>query len=225
MHTAALNAAQRRTSSASESSQTGSPISRPVFTASAIPFRSSSSGSVSSVPGSITTRAGQWNAPIRFLPPGRSTAVLPPIAASTWPTSVVGTATHGTPRMYVAAANPARSVVQPPPSPTTVPSRPIRSARQSRSRTAIALAASPGGTSCSAMSRSPSASWAVTPWMPATFASETISTAPCRARAPRAGRSRRSAHRSRQRRERPRPCRAPGRGRPRPPRRRAAASR
>ena len=33
--------------------------------------------------------------------------VLPPIAASTWPTSVVGTATHGTPRRYVAAANPA----------------------------------------------------------------------------------------------------------------------
>ncbi len=45
------------------------------------------------------TRAGQWNAPMRFLPPGRSTAVLPPIAASTWPTREVGTATHGTPRM------------------------------------------------------------------------------------------------------------------------------
>ena len=38
MHTAALNAAQRRTSSASESSQTGRPIRRPVFTASAMPF-------------------------------------------------------------------------------------------------------------------------------------------------------------------------------------------
>ena len=39
-----------------------------------------------------------------------SIAVLPPIAASTWPTSVVGTATHGTPRRYVAAAKPAASV-------------------------------------------------------------------------------------------------------------------
>ena len=47
-----------------------------------------------------------------------------------------------------------------------VPSRPIRSARQSRSSTAIAFAASPRGTSWKAMSRSPSASWAVTPWMP-----------------------------------------------------------
>ena len=59
-----------------------------------------------------------------------------------------------------------------------VPSRPIRSARQSRSSTASVFACSPGGTSCEAMSRSPSASWAVTPWMPATFASATISTGP-----------------------------------------------
>ena len=68
--------------------------------------------------------------------------------------------------------------MQPPPSPTMVPSRPIRRARQSRSSTAIPLAGSPGGTSWQAMSRSPSASCAVTPWMPATFASATISTAP-----------------------------------------------
>ena len=33
-----------------------------------------------------------------FFAPGRSIAVLPPIAASTWPTSVVGTATQSIPR-------------------------------------------------------------------------------------------------------------------------------
>ncbi len=37
--------------------------------------------------------------------------------------------------------------MQPPPRPTIVPSRPIRSARHSRSSTAIAFAGSPGGTS------------------------------------------------------------------------------
>ena len=36
-------------------------------------------------------------------------------AASTWPTSVVGAEIHRTPRMYVAATKPARSVVVPPP--------------------------------------------------------------------------------------------------------------
>ena len=56
-----------------------------------MPCRRSRSGSVSSSVSSITTRAGQWNAPTRFLPSGMSIAVLPPIAASTWPTSVVGT--------------------------------------------------------------------------------------------------------------------------------------
>ena len=64
-----------------------------------------------------------------------STAVLPPIAASTWPTSVVGTATHGTPRRYVAAAKPAVSVSAPPPSATTVPPRSSVSSDHSRSTT------------------------------------------------------------------------------------------
>ena len=104
----ALYAAAPRTSSRR-------PASRRVLTSSAIPWRRSRSGSVSSRLSSRTTRAGQWNAPTRFLPSGMSMPVLPPIAASTWPTSVVGTATHGTPRRYVAAANPATSVVQPPP--------------------------------------------------------------------------------------------------------------
>ena len=42
-------------------------------------------------------------------------AVLPPIAASTWPTSVVGAAIHAMPRRNVAAANPVASVTVPPP--------------------------------------------------------------------------------------------------------------
>ena len=64
---AVLNAAERRTCSASGSSQSGSPASRPVLTTSARPFASSASGSVSSVAGSITVRTGQWKAPTRFL--------------------------------------------------------------------------------------------------------------------------------------------------------------
>ena len=59
-----------------------------------------------------------------------------------------------------------------------MPSRPILSARHSRSSTAIAFAGSPGGTSWRATSRLPSASCAVTPWIPATFASATTSTGP-----------------------------------------------
>ena len=121
----ALYAAAPRTSSRR-------PASRRVLTSSAIPWRRSRSGSVSSRLSSRTTRAGQWNAPTRFFPSGMSMPVLPPIAASTWPTSVVGTATHGTPRRYVAAANPATSVVQPPPRATTVPPRSSRSSRHSR---------------------------------------------------------------------------------------------
>src|SRR5436305_1243423 len=45
--------------------------------------------------------------------------VLPPIAASTWARSVVGTCTSGRPRSSVAAAKPARSPTTPPPSATT----------------------------------------------------------------------------------------------------------
>ena len=146
--TALLYAAQRRTSSGSGSFQSSSPASRPVFTTSASPSRRSRSGSVPSRAGSITVRTGQWNAPTRFLPSGRSSAVLPPIAASTWPTSVDGTATQRTPRRYVAATNPAASVVQPPPSATTIPERSRRSALQSRVAASIVFASSPSGSSC-----------------------------------------------------------------------------
>ena len=76
--------------------------------------------------------------------------VLPPTAASTMPSSVVGTCTTRTPRSQVAATKPARSVVAPPPSPTTAsvrvkPAAP--SASQQSPATASVLAASPSGTS------------------------------------------------------------------------------
>src|SRR5205823_11145503 len=106
------------TSSSSGSSQSGSPASRPVLTTSAMPSLRSLSGSVASSAGSTIVLTGQWNAPTRFLPAGRSIAVLPPIPASTWPTRLVGTLVQATPRRYVAAAKPAASVAQPPPSAT-----------------------------------------------------------------------------------------------------------
>ena len=70
-------------------------------------------------PGRTSTPAGGWNAPTRFLPSAVLMPVLPPTAASTMPSSVVGIWTTRTPRSQVAATNPARSVVAPPPSPTT----------------------------------------------------------------------------------------------------------
>jgi hypothetical protein len=72
---------------------------------------------------SHSTPAGGWNAPTRFLPSAMFTAVLPPTAASTMPSSVVGTCTSRTPRSQVAATNPARSVTAPPPTPTTTSER------------------------------------------------------------------------------------------------------
>ena len=52
--------------------------------------------------------------------------VLPPTAASTIASSVVGTFTRRTPRSHVAAAKPAMSVVAPPPMATTASLRPRR---------------------------------------------------------------------------------------------------
>ena len=60
--------------------------------------RARRSGGSRAFPGRSRPAPASGTQPTRFLPPGRSTAVLPPIAASTWPTRVVGTATHGTPR-------------------------------------------------------------------------------------------------------------------------------
>ena len=74
---------------------------RPYFATSASPDRNSRSDRVRSVSTSATTSRGCENVPTRFLPSGRLTADLPPIAASTCASSVVGTWMNGTPRMYV----------------------------------------------------------------------------------------------------------------------------
>ena len=76
-------------------------------------------------------RAAARRRPTRFLPSGRFTPVLPPMAASTMPRSVVGTCTTGTPRWYAAAANPATSVTSPPPTATTTSAR-VRPQRRPR---------------------------------------------------------------------------------------------
>ena len=92
----------------------------------------------------MTVRAGQWKAPTRFLPCGRSMPVLPPMAASTWATRLVATGTQSMPRKYAAAAYPAASVVQPPPRATIVPRRSSRSSCHRRSSAASVFASSPG---------------------------------------------------------------------------------
>src|SRR6266567_4426646 len=92
---------------------------KPHLTTSASPATRSTGGSVSSVDRSQRTPAGGWNAPTRFLPAAVLTPVLPPTAASTMPSRLVGSCTTRTPRSQQAATNPARSVAAPPPTPTT----------------------------------------------------------------------------------------------------------
>ncbi len=90
-----------------------------------------------------------------------SIAVLPPTAASTMPSSVVGISTTGTPRSQLAAANPARSVVAPPPIPTTqsdLVTLDAASQDQSPASTLTSLAPSPLGTSVTATVNPASAS-------------------------------------------------------------------
>ncbi len=55
---------------------------------------------------SHSTPAGSWNAPTRFLPSAVLMPVLPPTAASTMPSTVVGTLTNRTPRNQLAATKP-----------------------------------------------------------------------------------------------------------------------
>jgi hypothetical protein len=122
----------------------------PVFTISALPATSSGAGSVSSTARSTSTADGSWNAPTRFLPAAVLMPVFPPTAASTIASSVVGTCTTRTPRIHVAATNPARSVTAPPPSETTTsprvsPTRPQTS--QQKPATVRALPSSASGTS------------------------------------------------------------------------------
>src|SRR5207244_3365982 len=71
------------------------PSSSAYFHNSPNPARRSRSGSVISASSGQATRLGCQNAPTRFLPAGRSTAVLPPIAESVIATIVVGTWTTG----------------------------------------------------------------------------------------------------------------------------------
>ncbi len=105
---------------------------------------------------SQSTPAGGWNAPTRFLPSSVLSPVLPPTAASTMPSSVVGTCTTRTPRSQAAATNPARSVAAPPPSATTASDR-VKARRPSSDQrlpaTSSVLARSPSGTAASTTSR------------------------------------------------------------------------
>jgi hypothetical protein len=63
-----------------------------------LPQAHSRGGNESRVSVSHRTAPGCQKAPIRFFPSGRFTPVLPPMAASTWPSKVVGTFTYGVPR-------------------------------------------------------------------------------------------------------------------------------
>ena len=76
-------------------------------------------GTVVAKEGSITTHEGWWNEPTRFFAGPRLAPVFPPTAASTIESVVVGTANQRTPRANTEAANPARSLVMPPPIATT----------------------------------------------------------------------------------------------------------
>ena len=71
---------------------------QPYLITSPMPSAKKSGGSVASVSGSMSTKAGWWNAPARFLPCGRSTAVFPPTEESTCASSEVGTCTKRMPR-------------------------------------------------------------------------------------------------------------------------------
>ena len=95
----------------------------PHFATSAMPLRSSSGDRDARASRSQSTPAGSWNAPTRFLPDAVLMPVLPPTAASTMPSTVVGRFTNLTPRSQLAATNPEMSVVDPPPRPMTTSDR------------------------------------------------------------------------------------------------------
>src|SRR6478609_10909004 len=121
---------------------------KPHFTTSPRPATSSARGSPRSVERSQSTPAGSWKEPTRFLPVRVLMPVLPPTAASTIPSRVVGTCTTRTPRSHVAATKPPTSVVAPPPKVTTTSERvkpASPSASQHDTATAAFLARSPSG--------------------------------------------------------------------------------
>ncbi len=113
---------------------------KPHLTTSASPARRSAAGRLVNRDRSQSTPAGSWKAPTRFLPVARLIPVLPPTAASTMPSTVVGTVTRRTPRSQLAATNPARSVVAPPPNPTTASLR-VNPAAASRSQQSASTSA------------------------------------------------------------------------------------
>jgi hypothetical protein len=76
------------------------------------------------------TARGWWKAPTRFLAFAWLSPTFPPMELSTMDSRVVGTTAQSTPRMKVAAANPARSPTTPPPTATTSPSLPRPRARK-----------------------------------------------------------------------------------------------
>ena len=121
---------------------------KPHLTTSPRPETSSARGSVRSVARSHNTPAGSWKEPTRFLPLRVFTPVLPPTAASTIASRVVGTCTTRTPRSHVAATKPPRSVVAPPPN-VTIASERVKPASprasQHAAATSIPLARSPSG--------------------------------------------------------------------------------
>ena len=125
---------------------------KPHLTTSPVPATRSARGSVPSSDRSHSTPVGSWKAPTRFLPAAVLTPVLPPTAASTIASSVVGTCTTGTPRSQPAATQPPRSVVAPPPKVTTASER-VKPASPSVSQQAAAVATvfadSPSGTTSS----------------------------------------------------------------------------
>ena len=145
--------------SASTRSRIAGSRTSPHLTDSARPATRSLRGSVSSAVRSHSTPAGSWKAPTRFLPASVLMPVLPPTAASTMPSTVVGTCTTRTPRSHVAATKPARSVVDPPPM-ATIASVRVKPAcprtDQQKAATSGVFAASPSGTS-RAMASRPSA--------------------------------------------------------------------
>ena len=108
-------------------------------------------------------------------------AVLPPMAASTMASKVVGTWMKGSPRMKMEARKPATSPTTPPPRAMTGVRRWAPRARSSRARrwtTAQVLARSPGGVVRSTGAR-PAAvreSSTAAPWRRATRRSEITTT-------------------------------------------------
>lgn len=88
------------------SSRMRSSAMKPVLTTSAMPATRSHRSRDSRAARSHSTPAGGWNAPTRFLPSAVLMPVLPPTAASTIASRVVGTCTTLMPRSHVAATKP-----------------------------------------------------------------------------------------------------------------------